>query len=106
MAHTGTAARPRAGNGPRPRTGLRRRAKARCGSRWRKYRQQLLWTALVVHRIAPRGVEQIDPQRRPDIRRTRMRTPCLDTAQMFFVEIARPPHDAGRMAREMHHMLA
>ena len=87
---------------------LRRRATARCGSHWRRTPPATCRgrCRTVTHLRAPCGIGQVDPQRRADIGQAGMRAPRLDAPQMLLVEIARPPGDVRRVAREMDHMLA
>ena len=68
-----------------------------------EYRRQLRRAAAVGHRRAPGRIGQIDRQRRADVGKARMGTPRLDALQMRFIEIARPPGDAGRMTGEIVH---
>ena len=71
-----------------------------------EHRQQLAGTAVVVHRIAPGRIGQIDPQRRTDIRQAvNARRHASMLREMLFVQIARPPGDVRSWRREIDHML-
>src|SRR5947209_14329713 len=70
-----------------------------------EHRKQQSRAAAVMHLGAPCRIGQVDPERRADVAKLRMRPPRVDAAKMRLVEVARPPRNRGRPAREIHHML-
>src|SRR5262249_19878903 len=71
-----------------------------------EHRHQPGGATAAIHLGAPGGIGQIDPQRRTDIRKLRMRAPRLDAFEMLLVEIARPPGHVRKMMGEVDDMLA
>src|SRR4051794_41045170 len=67
--------------------------------------EQRTGTAAVVHLGAPCRIGQIDPQRRSDIAKLRMRAPCGDAFEMRVVVIAWPPCERGRAAGKLDDVL-
>jgi hypothetical protein len=68
-------------------------------------REQLARAAIALDCFAPGRIRQIDLSWRPNIRQLRMDAPGLDAREVFVVEVARPPNDLWKLARERNDML-